>query len=1194
MANFPQVCIRYGVALLFCLPAAQAQKVQYSFEYHGQEQGLASSLVRSLTQDKEGFIWVGTPIGLFRWDGFRFRKYSKEDGLPGLSVRSLHVDREGTLWAGTSAGIARKEGNRFVMASDKDLDAYGRTGLGSDRQGVLFAASHHGIYSRRNGGRFEKLRLSPEIDTAHIPGLFVDRDDSIWFGCTFGICRWDGSALQRYGVSEGVPKDIYGGFERDRDGSLLARGVKAILAQPNGEQGFRLELNAGGEGSFQLLSDARGRLIAPSWDGLWMRSPAGAWSLVTEDNGLPANRINAVWADQEGALWLGFSDFGVARWRGIGDWEGYNRSSGLPSNAVTAFFRDTTGRMWVGTKDGLATSYNHQNGFVPFPPIGKASIRAIVQTPDGWVWVAAYEEGLWRIHSKTMAVERIGAESGAESNQIIALHLSRDGSLWLSRRAGLFRTRTGAPPRFLPALRNVLQQSEQIYAIREDASGHMWMSGTRGVLLLENGKWRRFSTGNGLLHNTVVLLSSAPDGDIWLGYGRYVGVTRLRLRAGKTEFTHYDSASVLASNDLCFLVTDSRGWLWVGTDNGIDVFNGRQWRHIASRDGLIWHDTVFNAFWEDSQTGAVWIGTNRGMSRFLPHDSLFQRAPPSITITGVSVGGRLADHRLPVETHYSNRMLSFGFSTLSFAQSAEARFRYRLKGLDSQWIETAEREASFPNLNPGVYQFEVQAGSFSTWNPHSAVVHFSILAPWWRTYWFSFAIILLILALAYAFHRHRVHRIQRKRAELQLAVAERTIELQREKNRTEAEKQTVEQQKREIESLLAQAREVARLKDEFLANVSHEIRTPMNGILGMTSLALQTNLRPDQREYLECARSSGEALLSLLNDILDFSKIEANRLELESVPFSPAALVQDCIRAVRPSIGEKPIRLECSAAADVPHLVLGDPTRLRQILLNLLSNAIKFTNEGFVSARLSAESFEQDAVRLEFRVIDTGEGIAPEKHKLIFEAFRQADGSTTRRFGGTGLGLAICERLIALMRGDICVESELGRGSEFIFHIPFRVCSPNEAPLKAKPSTGELGRLAAALAGREGKTLRILVAEDNPINQKLVVRMLERQGHEVEVAADGKQAYMLTAHKHYDLVLMDVQMPELDGLQATRLIREREAKTGGRLPILMLTANAMPGDKEKCLEAGADAYLSKPVSFDKLTTAVIELTSVTG
>ncbi|MBL8173853.1 MAG: response regulator, partial [Bryobacterales bacterium] len=1146
-------CIWKALALLLFVRAATPQTVQYSFEYYGQEQGLASSLVRSLTQDKSGFLWVGTPIGLFRWDGFRFRKYDKTDGLPESSVRSLHVDGEGNLWAGTSAGVARKEGNRFVLASPGNIDVFGRMAIASDRHGNVYAATRGGIYAARKGRGFARLTIAPDVDASEISGLFAD-SGALWFGCAQAICRWDGASLTRFGPEQGVPPDLYAGFVRDRQGTLFARGGNSILRQPQGDPHFRKESGLGGQGTLQLAVDPRGRLLAPSWNGLWIRGTDGSWSQVTEDHGLPANRINTLWVDLEGALWLGFSDFGIARWRGMGDWKGFTRSSGLPSNAVTAILRAPDGRLWTGTSQGLAVTAANDESFSVIPAVGRAPIRSLALTPDGYVWVASYENGLWRIHSKTLAVEAVGPASGLVPKQILSLYHD-DSSLWVTSRFGVFRTSSGGAPRFEAALGDILQPQEQIYAMRRDSLGRLWLAGTRGLLMMHKGVWRRFTTREGLLHPTIVLLAPGAEGEVWIGYGRYYGVSRLRVQGERLELTHFDSNSNLASNDLCFLATDARGWLWAGTDNGVDVFNGRQWRHIGSRDGLIWHDTVFNAFWEDRPAGAVWIGTNRGMSRFLPTPDLFQHPAPSVAITNVSAGGRDVPYHAAMDIPYASRMMVFGFSTLSFSQIAEARFRYRLKGLDPAWIETRDREAAFPNLAPGAYEFEVQAGSKSGWNPSGAAVHFTVLGPWWRTWWFTSASTLLVLALAYAFHRHRVHRIQRKRAELELAVTERTVELQREKNRTEREKQIVEQQKVEIESLLTQAREMARLKDEFLANVSHEIRTPMNGILGMTTLALQTNLRADQREFLECARSSGEALLSLLNDILDFSKIEANRLELESVPFSPRALVEDCVRSLRPSIASKNLRLESAVEPDVPRLVHGDPMRVRQVLLNLLSNALKFTHQGFVSVRLAAEPLAEEAVRLEFRVIDTGEGIAAEKHGLIFEAFRQADGSTTRRFGGTGLGLAICQRLVALMGGDIRVESELGRGSEFVFRLSFRICTPSDATPAVKASTGELGRLAQALSGRgDTRPLRVLVAEDNPINQKLVVRMLERQGHEVEVAADGKQAYMLTGHKHYDLVLMDVQMPELDGLQATRLIRQRENSTGGRLPILMLTA----------------------------------------
>ncbi|MFN7935823.1 MAG: ATP-binding protein [Bryobacteraceae bacterium] len=1180
-----------GAALFLFLNSVRGETPQYSFEYYGQEHGLASSLVRCLTQDQKGFLWVGTPIGLFRWDGFRFRRYAKGEGLPDISIRSVFVSEQGTLWAGTPKGIARLDGNRFRAESSGDVDIFARTAFASDRKGNLYAGSRQGIYVKRNSGRFTKLAISDDVDRSGVGGLWADEDASLWFGCREGICRWGGGELTHFGVADGVPKDIYGSFSRDSQGHLLARGLTGIVVQEKGQNAFRKELTLSGEGSLQILPGSRGRVFAPSWSGLWIRSATGQWTQVTEDNGLPANRINAVWEDRENSLWMGFSDFGIARWRGMGDWEGWTRASGLPSSAVSAIWRASDGRLWVGTRAGAAVSSGASGPFVPVREIGPSPIRAIAETPDGTIWIGGYESGLWRVRGNAPA-ERMGPERGIDARQLLNLYFASDGWLYATMRQGVYRARPTGAVHFERVWKNTLLPGEQIYAIREDHAGRLWLAGTRGVLQMQpSGEFRRFDQKDGLLDRTVVLLTLGRPDEVWLGYGRYMGLTRMRLGA-KPEMTHFDASTTLASNDICFLTRDERGWIWVGTDNGVDVFSGQDWRHIGTRDGLIWHDTVFQAFHAE-RDGHVWIGTNRGLSRFLPREEMFHRPPPSIAITGISAGGKPMDAGMRIQTPYDNRLIRVGFSTLSFAQAGSVRFRYRLKGLDGHWNETLEREAVFPSLAPGEYEFEAQAGSKAGWNPESERVQFTILAPWWRSYWFSAGAVLCLVGLAYGFHRHRVRRIQRKRAELELAVTERTIELQREKNRTEREKQTVEQQKREIEHLLEQAREVARLKDEFLANVSHEIRTPMNGILGMTSLALQTSLRPDQREFLECARSSGEALLSLLNDILDFSKIEANRLEFESVNFSPRSLVEDCVRTVRPSIGGKNIRLEWDVEAGVPATVQGDPTRVRQILLNLLSNAVKFTTEGFVSLRLSVHALERDWTKLLFRVIDTGEGIAPDKHKVIFEAFRQADGSTTRRFGGTGLGLAICERLVQLMGGEIHVESELGRGSEFSFCIPFLNSAAGTAP--PKPSPGELGRLALVLQGREeAKVLRVLVAEDNPINQKLVVRMLERQGHEVEVASDGKQAYLLTGHKHYDLVLMDVQMPELDGLQATRLIREREAKTGGRLPILMLTANAMPGDKEKCIEAGASAYLSKPVSFEKLTSIVLELTSVSS
>ena len=390
--------------------------------------------------------------------------------------------------------------------------------------------------------------------------------------------------------------------------------------------------------------------------------------------------------------------------------------------------------------------------------------------------------------------------------------------------------------------------------------------------------------------------------------------------------------------------------------------------------------------------------------------------------------------------------------------------------------------------------------------------------------------------------------------------------------------------RKQLAEHLGAAREANRLKSEFLANMSHEIRTPLNGVLGMTELALGTELTAEQRDYLKTAEESAEARLSVLNDILDFSKIEAGCLILDPVPFPLAEFLHNAMRAPQMTAARKGIRLDLSIAADVPPFVRCDPNRLRQVVLNLLNNALKFTSSGSVSLSVETESRSEINVILRFAVRDTGVGIALHKQSIIFEPFRQADSSTTRKYGGSGLGLAICARLVGLMGGRIWVESEPGRGSTFYFTASFERA-------ETTATTSDLASLASAVAPPATAPLNILLAEDNLVNQKLAARLLEKAGHSVTVAADGREALAALERRSFDLLLLDVQMPELDGLETARIIRRREAPTGPRLPILALTAHALKGDREKCLAAGMDGYVAKPIRLNEISQAIQEVTS---
>ena len=1168
------------------------------------KEGLANDSVFAVCGDREGGVWIATHKGLNHWTRGRITTLTRKEGLPSDEIRSLYVDTDKSVWVGTNnAGLAHVTARDIVTYTGKDgLPDNHIWAIHKDSAESLWIGTGGGGICRFRNGQFERFGSKQGFTGDEVWTIQEDLEGSLWIGSAGGgLHRLRNASFTTYGLPEGLSSDTVLGVFEDREGALwVGTSDAGVNRLQNGKvTQFTTRHGLADNQVFSIAEDGRGDHWFGTRRGL-ARLRNDQFISYAGRNGLPSDFVSCVYVDHAGILWMG-SRHGLSRFDGQQTIT-YDTKSGLSNAHVLAIYenpRDHT--LWVGTGGGL----NHfENGrfrsYTSKDGLPSDVVWAIRGEPDGTLWLGTNGGGLIRF--KEGKFSRLVTQSWMLDDAPFQILEDAQKNLWMSSNLGIFRAEATAIHEF--AAGKTSQLSGHSFGIADGMRTRECNGGFQpAAWRLRDGRLA-FATMKGLVivnpaHLTLnriephVLIERLAADKHEISGAKLAGVPS---GEGQLEF-EYTATSFIEAQKVqfkYFLEGFDKDWTDAGSRRTAYYTNippgDYRFRVIArNADGV------------SSRTEASVPFT------LLPHfyqTGLF-RASIGILLIGIFGGiyrirmNQLRAQKNKLEALVEERTRALSGSERKFRQLAEnirevfwmmdpqtGEFLYISPAFDEVWGSSADLvirdpEAWFDRVHPedrdylralrkrqrtGVQlecEYRIFEGGQTRWLWDRAFPVQNEMG----------AIECIVGVVEDITARKKAEQVlRRSNDELEHRVQARTIELKTAKETAEA---------------------ASRAKSEFLANMSHELRTPMNGIIGMTGLALGTDLNPEQKEYLETVSYSAESLLTIINDILDFSKADARKLTLQTEPFEVRDCLTQAFATVSATAAEKGLVLQHFVEPSVPPWLVGDSPKLRQLLLNLLGNAVKFTSRGTIAANVNVSHQADSSVELKFCVSDTGRGIPPEKQHVIFEAFTQVDGSFTREFGGTGLGLAICSQMVALMNGKIWVESNPGQGSQFYFTATFAKHASTEIPAQllssrtpAPPSKVE----------QTAKSLHVLLAEDNLLNQRLATRLLEKHGHRITLAQNGREAVNVLQRMNwdFDVILMDIQMPELDGLEATREIRSLEFALGTHqpIPIIALTAHAAESDKALCLEAGMDLHLTKPIQTELLLNALQNLKSL--
>ncbi|GAA0264257.1 ATP-binding protein [Rhodanobacter caeni] len=1137
------------------------------FRRYGVADGLPSGPVYSVAQDRNGLMWFGSAAGLVRYDGVGFKTFRHSDAdpasLPANATYALFVDCENRIWAGgISSGLISydQRSGRFHQwqhdaAKPHSLSSNEVWSIAETTDGTLWVATDDGLDRMRpDGTGFDHLALDSAGEKAPSFGqtraLLADANGMLWIGARRGLyLRHGDGTVARVPIDPAFEGDvgtvwhIDGGHGEVRvavTGGLLIIGADGV-ARPvaNAQLASRRVPSS--------TRDAQGRLWIGTVDGLLLDAGDGKLQTIPGQpllpGGLPGSKIWQTTLDHEGGLWITFEQSSVAYLPP--GWNGFARFTHVPDDpaslsniAASAILQARDGQLWVGGENGWVDKLDATTGKVQHVVRGvRGQIVWLAEDSRGRLWIASPGELHLFDHGtlKPIDIVRVGM------TRPVMLCAAPDDRIYVaSWGEGLFvidpRSDAIAP---VP-LEDPTDEAQYVDQLACDADGP-WYASADG-LRRWNPAQRQMALIAAVPRREILTFARDADG-LWLATRR--SLDHYRYADGKAR--HDDSIDISAqpfASVLTDLRIDRGGHLWIFANPGLWQLrtDTRQLKSFGPAQGLTNADFSSGAV-ATASNGMVFAANGGGVVAFQPARfpaSTPAGSPPPVILAGLSVQRDGAVEPLPrdstaVSLHWRDRDLRVEMRVASYVNPDANRYRFRLTGFDTGWVDVDHRgERDFAGLPAGDYTLEAMAaGPNGVWGHRATPLRIHVQAPPWARGW-AWAIYVAVLALVGGLGLRAWRNRMAQRYRLQL----------------------IEQQ-REL------AEQASAAKTQFLATLSHEIRTPMTGVMGMAELLLSTPLNAQQHEYAQAMQRSGGMLLKLLNDALDLARIEAGRLELELAPFDPRQLVTDVAQLEQGLALAKGLRFVLQVDDDLPERVIGDAVRVKQILLNLANNALKFTQRGSVTVRA-----QRAADGLLFSVSDTGPGIPEASQARLFERFEQEAGPQRR--AGSGLGLAICRELADMMGGSIEVESRMAHGSVFRVRLPL----PEPPPAASvTPVGGDRAR-------------RILLVEDDAIVAAVLRGLLEQQGHQVCHVDNGLAALAELPHSRFDVVLLDLDLPGVDGFQIARLIRQREGD-GRRLPIVPVTARSSSEDEALARAAGMDGFLRKPVTGEQLAAALI-------